>query len=752
MNDNNEFLSAIHPNSGSISNSNERSIRENYSNLNSIGLDADIANNKNNNSIYHEPEKPKNIEPEELPVIRATTKPTPHREEGTMVKVPDRLRTSSGKSRINLGDVIQETSKPTVEEDPKSVMDRIYSEVSDNLELTLARKKKEMNDFVSYLEAKDQANRLAIAEGIEEAPTSEIKYINDGEPEYIGKKVAEESYESDEDFEAALEYELNETERNAEVYANSKQNTEKQVKIMSQNEIKNNILNNKKVEDDFSYLDDMRYDELFPSEEEEETIEEDNSYEDDIPLFPEEESVEEELDTTEIKEEKAVEQKVIEPEKINVEDKIIPKSKVETEEKSNENKEILDKFFNNKLVVKNDIETPKSDIPDTNDFKLDEEDFSDVDDDDENSPANDYLDENSDEVRELMRIGRNNLRSEVLSKIINTAKNIDVTHFKVTKRVSSLQEILNRAKEKGSVVTNGQTGTWSLMYAGRPYISTPLTGPEIALLGASEDNQTYSTQLQQLKILYAHDANPYKPKTFEAWCKTIPYADLDEIYMAAYVATYSSANYLPIECIDNKCRNQELIVIKEDMADSMTDFKTERAKNKFNTIRKTPLTPENSNEYESVIVPINEFIAIGFKLPSIYNYQLELRSVSESFLEKYRGIIGIISCIDDIYCISEDSNELRPVEYKRYVGDISKTLRSKIATYSKILDSLTINEYNKVVTYLGTLSSADNEINYKIPEAKCSKCGQVVPSRSIMGKYLVFTQLGLMNLAGSEIE
>lgn len=393
-----------------------------------------------------------------------------------------------------------------------------------------------------------------------------------------------------------------------------------------------------------------------------------------------------------------------------------------------------------KYIAKNEELTQvKKDIS-KNDFNLDPEDFKDIEDD-----GDDVEEEQlSKEEEELIKIGTQNLKNDILNKIVGTARRLDVTTFTVSKKTASLAEVLSRAKKN---TETKMTASWPLMNLGRPFIASALSGPEIVAIQSADDaNGNFWANMQQLTILYNHDENPYKPSTVEGWMKTIPYNDVDEVFMAIFYATYGNANYLPYDCSEKKCHNMELQLV-QDIKGTMVEFDDDKQKEKFDRIMNTPLTPENSIEYETVIVPINDSVAIGFKLPSLYNMIVELRSVNAKFVRKYASVITIMSYIDTIYLIDADTKQFDRIEYKRYPGDAGKTFKSKIATYSRILHTLEPNEFNVLSAYLNNLQGKAEVLRYVIPESKCSKCGATIEKRTASGKALVFTQQQLVTFA-----
>lgn len=382
-------------------------------------------------------------------------------------------------------------------------------------------------------------------------------------------------------------------------------------------------------------------------------------------------------------------------------------------------------------------------------MEIDPDDFSDI----EIDEAEQDQKEEDSVIEAREKAGFNNLRSEILEKVINTAKRFDTSTLKISSKPITIQRALKKAAERRSGSVE-RTATWALMGANRPYVTTAPTGPEIVLLNTYDDgnNSRFLANEQQMRILYKHDANPYKPETFESWAKTIPYMDIEEIFAAVYSAAFDDANYMPYSCNEDKCKHMWL---SDNMPiRSLAKFKNKQSEDKFNKIMQMPLTPESSLAVESVVIPINDIYAIGFKLPTIYNMLLELRSVDSDFINKYAAIVTVILYIDKIYMVTEgeDGVNLSPIGWKEYPGDVTKTFKAKIATYSKILNSFGSNEFGVVTAYINSLSEAENEISYEIPATTCPKCGKPIEAIPYSAKAAVFTRARLVDIASTSIE
>jgi len=385
------------------------------------------------------------------------------------------------------------------------------------------------------------------------------------------------------------------------------------------------------------------------------------------------------------------------------------------------------------------------DDPSTLDFEMDEADIEDV--------SSDITEEliTDEEIQEIQAAAEANLKNEILNKIIRAGKKLDTTQYKVSKTVINPNQVFKGAEKKPV-----RTGSWPMMFAGRPYISTALKGPEIALLADTDDsdsNNTVGVTMDQIRIMYEHDANPYRPATLEAWAKTIPIYDVESIFAAMYLASLKDANYIPMVCAKQSC--QHAYLTDNINIDDMVKFNSDDAKKRFEEIKAIQLTPENSTSYESVVNVINDEFAIGLKVPSVFTMLFEYASLNADFINKYMTMVSIIHYIDYIYKIDEDTQTFQPIGWKTYPGDNGKTFKSKIATYSKILKEFDDTDFSILMALINAMinKTADQKyLNYEIPTQKCPKCGSEIEARPVFPRGLLFTRQRLVELATTPTE
>lgn len=374
---------------------------------------------------------------------------------------------------------------------------------------------------------------------------------------------------------------------------------------------------------------------------------------------------------------------------------------------------------------------------------IDDNDFEEESDDEDEGSRTDPIDD--EESEKLVDVAMANLRNDIMKKIVNTGRKVNASQLVVSNKVINIKDVLKNTKPVAV-----KTATWPLMFANRPYIASSLKGAEVALLAEQDNNSNTVLTTTQARIIFEHDVNPYRPATLEAWAKTIPFGDLDSIFMALYVASLEGANYVPYTCDNDHCQYAWL---SEDLPiDKMVKFGSDDTKKKFDSIKSMELTPDNSGAYESVVTVINDRFAVGIKMPSLFTIMYEYGALDDAFIRKYESIISVIRFIDRIYMIGDDGN-LYPVGWKKYPGDHAKTFKSKIAAYSKILKEFNTVEFSIVASLINAAVIKSNaDIEYVMPETNCPKCGNKVAESTVNPRGMLFTRQQLVRIATTYTE
>lgn len=595
--------------------------------------------------------------------------------------------------------------------DNKNFKDTIRDNAFSDLDAMIKRKQQELQDFYEKAMIDDKINRERIQDGIEDVG-GELVYRIEDLPADVTKDPNS-VYEQNKDTEELsktgiddLEEELNNIDDQASFEAESNYN--KNIKISNPFETTTNDDNNS------------------PSEI--------NSVDSDIDQNTTDQVSEEEYENIPDKTEDLVDNTKTEKEK--------------TVEKTTTDTNSVKSLLNNTIEVRSAVDIGE-DVKKLNSkpksMDIDEEDFDDLDNEEDVNTQDEISQEERDE---LSKKSLEHLKSEILKKVINTSNKLNLQTMKMSSKVADVRDALRITKSIAPKVT---TGSWPMMYAKRNFVATALRGPDVAILVEAErsDNNRFGITVDQAKIMYEHDANPYKPSTVVGWSKTIPYDDLDAIYAALYLASLKGAYYMPRVCTDPKCQYSYLKTAPS--LESMIKFPNDKVKEKFNKIKNINPTKENSQSYESTITVINDRFAVGLKVPSIFTVLYENSGLDDTFIDKYSNMITLMRYIDYLYIVDQEDNNIRRIEWKTYPGDYTKSFKSKIATYSKIFKEFDEADFSIVLALIRSMTSGDialdNTYSYNIPEEKCPKCGHIIESDPTSAKEMVFTRQRLVELA-----
>ena len=622
----------------------------------------------------------------------------------------------------NYAEINNDEINTMIPQKPKK-MPKLKSDVAfEELDKAVNRKREEYKNFINQAVKDDAANRELVEDG--------LATVNDEEYRYMPTEVYEGMKESDKIHTNESEHDEDDFIDDINDYARDIDRSE-QTDEYDDNEYdgSNVVINN----NPFEFEDD---DDYGTSLEERPTMKSNNYDIDD-----DEEDYDYDEDTDEIEDEESNDQIVDEYD--NDEDYEFDESSSEVEEYIDDSddveKEIEEEpsFSNNALKITKSVNIEEANVT-TSDFDTDDDDFEDV---------SFETDENltDEQINKISEDAEKHLRSEILKKIVNTGKKLDTTTLSVSNKVINLNSVLQTMKKKPET-----TATWPLTFAGRPYIASALKGPDIAIMSDMDTsaNSGVGLSMAQARIMFEHDASPYRPTTLEAWAKTIPYADVENIFAALYMSSIKDANYIPRTCPKESCQYSYLEESQNIM--SMAKFKTDKARENFDKIKNMKLTADMTTSYETVVSVINDTFAIGLKLPSIYTVLFEYDSLNAEFVKKYAAMSSIVQYIDYIYMIDPETQSLRPISWKKYPGDYEKTFKSKISTYSKLIKELDDSDFTVMMALINSMITKASELKYvsfEVPETKCPKCGAIIKARPITARGLVFTRQRLVELA-----
>ena len=348
----------------------------------------------------------------------------------------------------------------------------------------------------------------------------------------------------------------------------------------------------------------------------------------------------------------------------------------------------------------------------------------------------DSVSSTEDDISEEDRL--NYLKSLISAKIHPVAKKLDLSTFTVAKKVVTSNNVMST---KDTIAA-----TWPLPYSGTVIMMKSWTGAELESLRSAMEDQEPNHRMV-LNMIYNHITSP-KPN-FEQWLKTTYFFDYNHIFMAIYAASFNGANFIPVDCANDKCTNK----IKTYLTDNipimnMVHFNDEKAKERFMKLYKSETYQANVKTVE--IVPITEELAIGFKIPTLYSVLIEPQYFNEQFVQKYTQTINLLPYIDNLYQINMETKELFPIGYKIYQNNLRKTILGRTVRYDRILSQLNPDEYNIVGGFTNSINDTMNDKigwDYRYPETTCPDCGHINPESAPQNPALmVFTRnrLGLL--------
>lgn len=616
---------------------------------------------------------------------------------------------------------------------PKGGVEKMKEDALSALDKAIKRKTDEYINFAEAAIRDDKLNREYIREGLEEAPVSELKYQIQDLPGSVTKdpnapEVVETKEEKEND-DIERELELADIESDVEV-------EEAAPRVKEVVNATDALGLDDEDDDDFS-LEDLTIKPKVVStpvsapepEEELPIVEDDDDFLDDV----------------------------LEEDEKSDKEKRLKDAEAYVEE-NNAEESVADVSKGMKVSAKIDIpdsdtSTGKASTVTSSDFDISDDD---IDSDIDGEPTVESEDELTDEqIEAISKKAFKELRSEIIKKVVNASRKMDLTTLSISNKVVNVRDALKAIKT--STDTTVRTAVYPMMYANRNFMASSLKGPDVAMLVEADDarienNPNILLTREQARVLYDHDANPFKPATVESWAKTIPYGDVESIFAAIYLASLKNANYIPRQCPNTRCQHSFLTDTLN--IDSIIDFPSEDVKKKFNEIRNSELTKEASETYESSVSVINDRFAIGLKAPSIFTILYEYTALDNTFASKYSTMLYIMQYIDYLYYIDEESGQLSRIAWKQYPGDYGKTFKSKIATYAKILKEFDEADFTFILALVRSMETKNTEstVRYYIPETKCSKCGTTIEKEEVSPRQLVFTRQRLVALATTPVE
>ena len=321
------------------------------------------------------------------------------------------------------------------------------------------------------------------------------------------------------------------------------------------------------------------------------------------------------------------------------------------------------------------------------------------------------------------------LKQQIKDNLKPIKKSLDLSKFTISKKPISVTKILNNP----AAVTI-KTADWVMLNSKKAFSMSELGGAEIEKFNPNRRERNPVNLLKErYSIMYDHLIDDNKPATLEAWLKTIAFTDNKDLFFGAYKATFQDTNIIPYNCTE--CKH---IFMENKDIDEMVKYPSDDIKAKVEAIRRGDTT--SVGEYEATLVQASDNYAVAIKTPTVYSVIIESSVLDESFASKYSDIIAMISYIDDIYLIDEESQELKRIDYKPIPTDFEKTTKRKILAYSKILKQLTSDQTQNLLLEMKKLDNEDSEITYITPATTCPKCGAKIKEEERDPQSLLFTR------------
>lgn len=334
------------------------------------------------------------------------------------------------------------------------------------------------------------------------------------------------------------------------------------------------------------------------------------------------------------------------------------------------------------------------------------------------------------------------LKNLVTDKLKPVSKSLDISSFTVLKKATAnTKSILNNT-------TQVKVAKWVLFNQESIVLMKEFSGSELETLRElSEDNSSLTMISKKYKMIYDHIVSP-KPSSFEVWLKSTPYSDNDHYFFAIYISSFKGANFLPMDCKVPNCK--ETFITEDTPIMDMVRFMNEDAKKLFTRVYQSEVNNNNKGIYCTEIVPLSSKVAVGFKEPSLYNL-LELASLDQRFKDEHSSIIEILPYIDTMYLIDAENEALVPVGYKTYPENATKTVKSKVKQFERVIKTLTVDEFGPIKAYIRAIEEHKIGVRYLYPSVECPKCGTSVAEIVTTAEELVFTRYQLGALVNTSL-
>ena len=321
------------------------------------------------------------------------------------------------------------------------------------------------------------------------------------------------------------------------------------------------------------------------------------------------------------------------------------------------------------------------------------------------------------------------------------SKKLDISSFTVLKKpAANINPIFQAA--------SARVIKWVLPAQESIVLMREFSGAELEKLREySENSRSVDSLNRRFHMIYDHIVSP-KPVTFEQWLKTTHYEDIDHYLFAVYIASFKGANYLPEDCINDKCK--ETFLTDDINIMDMVKFDNDTTKKMFAKLYQSEATPAGKGVYCTEIVPITDTVAISFRQPSIYNL-IEIASLDEKSRYTFSHILDYIPYIDTIYSIDAEQQTLTPISYKIFPDNAQRTIKSKIKKFESIFEIMSVDEFGPIKAYVRAITEKTTGMHYVYPAVECPKCHTLTNEQPTTAEELVFTRYQLGSLVTTSL-
>ena len=390
-----------------------------------------------------------------------------------------------------------------------------------------------------------------------------------------------------------------------------------------------------------------------------------------------------------------------------------------------------------------DSEKDDEETPHVTTFEVDVKDNAKAEDDLNLDDYSDDEDADSDEEDERRL---QDLKNQITKCITPVAMKRNISHFTVVKKCTTGNPVVNNTVKSAA--------KWVLPNSSEIVEMSEFDGAEVDYLRDNQGGDT--TQIRnRLRKLYDHIVSP-KPASFESWLKSIAYTDYDHLFFAAYIASFAGSNYIPFTCEKGTVKGKKVGCGKMFLSDNMdvmrlVKFKNKKSKAAFNELYSSNRV-NNKGLFVSEIIPISENYAVELKVPSIYSVLFETSSYNQKFREDYARTIQFIPYVENFYQIDAVNEQLIPIGYQVFANNQGKTAKSRVICYSKIINSLTTDEYSNLFAIVNAIDDRADWFEYQRPEVECPECGRKIEAEPMTASGLLFTRHRLAVLANTSIK